>query len=122
MAEIAVADPPRFRWLKRGTVIGFGVIVALAGVRLWWGWEAQRRLDAIVAAMHARGEPILAEDFKSPPLASGDNAAPILLQAAAAVRSPLNANPDPQTPEGLRTIWENGQVNMAARGLARTAG
>ncbi|MDB5353991.1 MAG: hypothetical protein JWN24_444 [Phycisphaerales bacterium] len=77
----AKPHPPRFWWLKRLSLAGLLLIVALAGLRWWWGHEAQRRIDALVADAHAKGEPILPEDFDSPPVPDDQNAAIPLKQA-----------------------------------------
>jgi hypothetical protein len=49
--------------LKRRSLVGASVLIALAALRLWWGFEAQRRVNAFVAAAHARGERVVAADF-----------------------------------------------------------
>jgi hypothetical protein len=51
--------PPRFRWLKRGTILVLLVIGGLVLLRLWWGHIATVRTRELVEAAHARGEPIL---------------------------------------------------------------
>lgn len=43
-SEPTTAEPPRFRWLKRGAVAMVIAIVALVGLRLWWGHLADHRL------------------------------------------------------------------------------
>src|SRR5665213_901679 len=59
-------DPPRYWWLRRLAVVGVLIVVGLAGLRGWWGREAQRRIDAIIAQAQRRGEPILPGDFVTP--------------------------------------------------------
>ena len=55
--------PPRFWWLKRIS-IGLGVLlVGLVVLRLWWGWEADRRLQAEIERIVAEGEPFYPEDY-----------------------------------------------------------
>ncbi|MCH8146387.1 MAG: hypothetical protein IH987_00100 [Planctomycetes bacterium] len=55
--------PPRYWWLKRIS-IGVGVLlVALVVLRLWWGWEADRRLQAEIDRIIASGEPFYPEDY-----------------------------------------------------------
>ena len=56
-------NPPRFWWLKRITCAGIAYMIFLLAVRLWWGWEAQRRLDAAIEERRAAGQPVLLEDF-----------------------------------------------------------
>jgi len=49
-AERASADavpiPPRYWWLKRLSLAGAVLLLALAGLRLGWGWYAERKLAA----------------------------------------------------------------------------
>ena len=52
-------NPPRFWWLKRITCAGIAYMIFLLAVRLWWGWEAQRRLDAAIEERRAAGQPVL---------------------------------------------------------------
>ncbi|MCH8242839.1 MAG: hypothetical protein IH897_09540, partial [Planctomycetes bacterium] len=55
--------PPRYWWLKRIS-IGVGVLlVAVVFLRLWWGWEADRRLQAEIDRIVAAGEPFYPEDY-----------------------------------------------------------
>jgi hypothetical protein len=44
--------PPRFWWLKRIAVAWVLVHAAVLGLRIWWGWEAERRWQAAVDRMH----------------------------------------------------------------------
>ncbi len=78
--------PPRYWWLKR---IGLGVgvlLIALVALRLWWGWEANRRLQAEIDRIIAAGEPIYPEDFDpKEDIPDDQNAARFLLQAASAI-------------------------------------
>ncbi len=74
-------DPPRFRWLKRSLLLSLILLLALGGLRVWWGREAQRRVNAFVAAVRGRGEPVLEEDFKLPPIPDDQNAAIPIKQA-----------------------------------------
>jgi hypothetical protein len=78
-------NPPRLWWLKHLSLAGLFLIVALAALRWWWGHEAQRRMDAMIAAAHAKGEPILPEDFDFPPVPDAENAAIPLKQAEAGI-------------------------------------
>ena len=67
--------PPRYWWLKR---LGGGFVVlllVLVVLRLWWGHRAQSRLDATVAAIAAKGEPIYFEDMRIEPVPDQDNKA-----------------------------------------------
>jgi hypothetical protein len=78
--------PPRYRWLKRSLVIFATVAILLIGLHIWWNHIADQRLAAQIAAIHARGEPILPEDFPTINIADSDNAAWYLRQAAAAIK------------------------------------
>ncbi|HNQ23944.1 MAG TPA: hypothetical protein PKK06_12705 [Phycisphaerae bacterium] len=72
---VAQPFPPRFWWLKRIVVAVLVLLLALLGLRLWWGWEAQRRFDAAIAAYRAAGEPVFPEDFLTEQVPDEDNAA-----------------------------------------------
>ena len=78
-----IPDPPRFHRLRRWSVVGGLIACLLVGLRLWWGYEAQRRLDAMIAAAHARGELITIDDFNNRPAVPDANNAAIPLDAAA---------------------------------------
>ncbi|HOO16374.1 MAG: hypothetical protein KBH81_00180 [Phycisphaerae bacterium] len=67
--------PARFWWLKRLACDAVIMLVVLLAVRLWWGWEAQRRFDAAIAKCRAAGEPVLVDDFLIAPLPDDENAA-----------------------------------------------
>ncbi len=83
--------PLRYWWLKRvGLVIGLLVLI-LAGLRWWWGWDAHRRLQAEVDRIVAAGEPIYPQDFDPPePVPDAENAARFVLDAEIA----LSLTPD----------------------------
>jgi hypothetical protein len=70
--------------LKR-IVCGTGAVIVGAGF-LYWAYVhvANRRLEAAVAAVHGRGQRVLDEDFRSPPIPDDQNAVETLRQAAAA--------------------------------------
>ncbi len=75
--------PPRYYWLKRFSLAFAGLIVFLFVLRLWWGWEAHRRLQAEIDRIRASGEPIFPEDFDPPQKIPDDqNAALALIKAA----------------------------------------
>lgn len=83
--EPTVPYPPRFRWLRRMTLLTLAVVALLVAARGWWAHEADRRLRAEMAAARARGEPTLPEDFDPAPIPDAENAAPIYLQAINAI-------------------------------------
>jgi len=78
--------PPRYWWLKRiGVAVGV-LFVALFALRLWWGWEANRRLQAEIDKIVAAREPIYPEDFDpKEDIPDDQNAARLLIQAESAV-------------------------------------
>lgn len=78
-----VAHPPRYRWLRRITLIAVVVLLGVLGLRMWTGWRSQQRLDAAVAAIRGRGEPMLIDDLRVPPLPPGENRAVYLKRALA---------------------------------------
>ncbi|MBI4718350.1 MAG: hypothetical protein HY763_11130 [Planctomycetes bacterium] len=79
LAASAVDDsapyPPRYWWLKRIALATALLFAGLVALRLWWGWEANRRLAAEIARIRAAGEPILPEDFYPPAVSDDENAA-----------------------------------------------
>src|SRR3954471_11540418 len=80
--ETDVAYPPRFRRLKRLSLLFVIVVVALLALRLGWGYVAQRRFDQEIAAAPARGEKILPADFwPAEPVPTSENAAPLYTAA-----------------------------------------
>jgi len=62
-SEASGPHPPRFRWLIRLGVLFVVLIAAVAGVRWWWGNLSSRRLNAVIDAVHARGERIVVADY-----------------------------------------------------------
>jgi hypothetical protein len=86
--------PPRYWWLKR-ILLAVGVLIlALAALRWWWGYEAQRRLQAKIDEYHALGQPVTIEDFQFPPVPDEENAAHFLMKAAEAVVVPAGVRVD----------------------------
>lgn len=85
--------PPRYWWLKRIS-IGVGVLlVAVVFLRLWWGWEAERRLQAEIDRIIAAGEPFYPEDYIRD-VPDEQNAALLYEQAAGALRADPNSEID----------------------------
>ncbi|MEA2736682.1 MAG: hypothetical protein QOE14_3133 [Humisphaera sp.] len=80
--EPTIAWPPRWRWLKRLS-IAYLIFIACVAL-LYWAWTAysHRQLASAIAAVQARGEPVLYEEFDPPPIAADRNAAVLLVQAA----------------------------------------
>ena len=126
--EPTVAHPPRYRWLKRGAVLVVTAIIALIGLRLWWGHVADRELQEMAKAAHARGEPFWPEDFDPAPVPDANNAALSLTKAAAGIVmntqydtvSDSNLD-DPLAPALLQTIGAVITTNRTSLQLARQA-
>lgn len=74
--------PPRYRWAKRLGLLLVVILAVLTGVRLWWGREATRRVEARLAVYAAAGEPTQVSDFlRKEPIADEHNAALRLMEA-----------------------------------------
>ncbi|MBN1511899.1 MAG: hypothetical protein JXB13_07780 [Phycisphaerae bacterium] len=69
--QLANAQPPsapeprldRYRWTRRGLILAGCLVLLLAGLRWWWGYEANRRLQAEIAKCRAAGQFVYARDF-----------------------------------------------------------
>ncbi len=82
--------PPRYWWMKRVS-IGVGVLLVVVVVlRLLWGLEADRRLQAEIDRIIAAGEPFYPEDYIED-VADEQNAAVLYEKAAGAVRTDPNS-------------------------------
>ncbi|MFH1745907.1 MAG: hypothetical protein ABIG44_02570, partial [Planctomycetota bacterium] len=80
--------PPRYWWLKRLALATLVLLLILIAVRIWWGWYAERRLEALIAEYHAAGQPVLLEDYAEEPVPDDENAAKCYQEAHTAfVRS-----------------------------------
>ena len=55
--------PLRFWWLKRLALGGLVVLLLLVLLRVWWGYEAKRRWDSLLASYRQAGEPVSLDDF-----------------------------------------------------------
>lgn len=91
-ATMDQADPPavepipvRFWWLKRILIVSAIVLTGLVALRVWWGWEAHRRLQAEIDKYIAAGEPIYPQDFDQEPVPDDQNAVKMLDDAVAAL-------------------------------------
>ncbi len=80
--KVLAAEARRRRVFKR--TVWFIVLcwVGLLGVRLWWGYVADRRLQAEIDRCHAAGEPILVEDFQRTTIIPNDENAAVAYQDA----------------------------------------
>ncbi len=91
MPDPAHAPARRYAWLRGWrafAVLALVLVTALGTAWALWRVGAQRRLDAVVGGVEARGEPIHLSDFEPgtahrPTLANADNAAYHLRQAEA---------------------------------------
>ncbi len=61
--DVIVAIPPRYWWLKRLGIVCVLMMVGLVGLRLYWGWEADRRLQIQLDKFRADGQPVLPSEF-----------------------------------------------------------
>src|SRR3989304_269656 len=78
--------PPRYWWLKRIAAVAGILLVVLFALRLGWGWEANRRLQAEIDKIIAAGEPIYPEDFDpKEDIPDEQNAARLLIGADEAI-------------------------------------
>src|SRR3990172_6612547 len=106
--------PPRYWWLKRIALTVGILLVAVIALRLWWGWEADRRLQAEIDKIIAAGDPIDPEDFDpKEEIPNEQNAARFLLQAENAINL---------TPEQVKLIDElrgDGKFTAERQGQAR---
>jgi len=78
--------PRRFAVLKRSLLAAAIVVALVAGLRWWWGYEAQRRLDAFVNESHAAGRKVLIDDYATAQIQDSDNAAILLKRAYSQVK------------------------------------
>ena len=63
---VATPDPPRFWWLRRMCVLTIVWAVVVFGLWKWWHASAERRLNAEIEAIRARGEPLELLQVKTP--------------------------------------------------------
>lgn len=130
-AEPEDVFPARYWWLKRFTVGIVVVALCLAGVRVWWGRVADKRLQAVLDAVAARGEPVRGDDLNPSEIPPGGNAAEYFKQAASAVDqtawSPANtamnftAAYTPHSPGWEKTAAAAVAANPKVYALARRA-
>lgn len=55
--------PPRYWWLKRIAVASGVLLACLILLRVWWGYEAERRLQAAIKHYQDIGQPVLPSEF-----------------------------------------------------------
>jgi hypothetical protein len=90
--DSAVPVPPRYWWLKRIGVASGVLLLLLVAMRLYWGYEANHRLQAEIDRIRAAGQPIYPEDFDPPEVPDDDNAALALQRAVAAITDAPGVN------------------------------
>ena len=79
--------PLRFWWLKRLTILGACLLAGLGGLRIWWGYTANRQYDAVVERFRADGQPVLVDeiDARLNAASMSQNAADLYIKAAQAL-------------------------------------
>ncbi len=102
-ATLPDESPPRDRFVRWLLIVGAIWVIALVGLRLWWGHEARRQLDRRLDACRAAGQPVAMSDLACEPVPDKENAAHYFNQATAGLTSSpgrvvdvqrLSANPD----------------------------
>jgi len=77
---------PLLRFLRRGVrrtpMLLLMLLVAVIGIRIWWGRVADRRIAAFIADAKARGEPTTVGDIKLQTVPADQNGAVLIFQAA----------------------------------------
>ena len=76
--------PRRFWWLTRLSLAAAVVLLAVGGLRVYWGHVLHREYEAAVAAIREAGEPIAFEDMLREPVPDSRNAVYYLREAVAA--------------------------------------
>lgn len=74
--------PPRRRWLRRITLALLVLVMLAAGVRVWWGYYADRRVAAFLAQAKAHGEPSSPADLQPPPIPNEENGTVLIAEAS----------------------------------------
>lgn len=80
--------PRRGTWTRRMALGIVACILTIVITRIYWGFNTHRKLEAKIAEIRARGEPILVGDFVTPRVAEDDNAARQYETAASAIAIP----------------------------------
>ena len=129
--DVAKAEARRRQVFRRTVLAVILCIVALIGVRVWWGYEAGRRLQAEIDRCRAAGEPILVDDFNpTTSIPDAVNAAVLYTQASAAIVRQTNtaisfedAIDDPRVcavyPDDVRAILKANAKSLKLIRLAR---
>lgn len=83
--EATEPTPPPFWWTKRLMLAAVVLTLGLGIAWTFWAREAKRRVDAEIAAIRARGEPLDAADFDVAPIPDPLNATVSIVAAMRAV-------------------------------------
>jgi hypothetical protein len=70
------------RWIGLSLL---GLIALLILAHAFWGWWQDKKLQEEIAALRAKGEPMLAEELVNRPVADEDNAVILLMEAAESI-------------------------------------
>lgn len=111
MGEATTMQPKRRRW--RRVMIALGVFVLLVvAARLWWGWSAERELQAVVDEIRARGEPLAWKDFAPAPVPDEQNAVVLYRKANAVLQEASDANEEAKRLQAnrIRIDWSDPNV------------
>src|SRR5207244_1555195 len=85
VVEAEHPSPPRFRYLKRLSLLTALILLILGAIYYAWTRYAQSRLDAFINEAHAHGRKVLLSDYVNNPPNPDDNIAVALRQAAAGI-------------------------------------
>ncbi len=129
-SEPTYPNPPPYWWTKRlllfAAVLALGLVIAWN----WWAREAQRRVDAEVAAIRARGEPLDAADFEVAPIPDSLNAAVSIVAAIGKVPAsevnfianlPSRMKSGPLAPADQQGVDRVTKASTTMQSLVRTA-
>ena len=79
--------PPRYRWLKRFVILTTCLLFGVLLLRIYWGFEANRKLQSELDSYRSAGQPVYANEFDQRLDAVSDegNAAVLLEEAVASL-------------------------------------
>lgn len=83
--EPAYPNPPRWWWTKRIIIIAMVLVFGLGIAWKWWEHQVHLRIEAEIAAIRARGEPLDLADFDAPPVSDARNATLSILAAISSI-------------------------------------
>jgi hypothetical protein len=88
----SIPTPPRYRWLKRLSLLYLLLVAATVALRYRWLAVGRRAVDAQIAGYRQAGQPVLGSDFSPPMLPEAQNAAVALRAAADALKYTTEEN------------------------------